>query len=104
MEKLEENRRRWNVDKMFFGEHYFYGPLGLETGAKEYTAKCLVMFKASESTQMVNGIGPFTEVKSCNYGLFQEAVWQNADGSDLVCDACTEIPGCKPAVQARVKD
>ena len=47
---------------MFFGEHYFYGPLGLETGAKEYTAKCLVMFKPSESTQMVNGIGPFTEV------------------------------------------
>lgn len=47
---------------MFFGEHYFYGPLGLETGAREYTAKCLVMFKASESTQMVNGIGPFTEV------------------------------------------
>lgn len=50
MGKLEENRR-WNVDKMFFGEHYFYRPLGLQPGAKEYTVKCLVMlFKALEST------------------------------------------------------
>lgn len=29
-------------------EHYFYRLLGLQPGAKEFTAKCLVMFKATE--------------------------------------------------------
>lgn len=94
---------------MFFGEHYFYGPLGLQTGAKECTAKCLVMlFKASESTQMVNGVGPFTEVPTVSLSPVTMGSFRRQSGrtqmDHLVCDACTEIPGCKPAVQARVKD
>lgn len=57
-----------------------------------YTAKCRPLYRGPPVS-----LSPVT-------GLFQKAVWQNADGSGLVCDACTEIPGCKPAVQAKVKD